>query len=424
MKALRTVGWSVLAGAAALPAWALDPAQVFEQLSPSVWIVRVYDAAERFIGQGSAVVIDKGKLVTNCHVLAKGKTANVRRKNVMYEAKLEHADPARDLCILEVADFNAPVVQLRSVTELRVGERVYAIGNPKGYEVTLSEGLVSGLRDEWRDKPTDINVIQTSAPISHGSSGGGLFDAEGRLIGITTSGRMDAQNINFAVPADWISEVPARSRVALAKRAAPAAGSASPPGYPAPGTVWVYRFTERAYGERVTDVTVRADRVDAEFIEETVFRKGGSSVSRRTVPAREPRFFEYPVRSEASLLELAPYLVAAYEGKAPPDGITPIGYPHAPGDIQSGWIMTTYPGDWEDVTVPAGTYRALRYEAQGARERPPLVGVRSYTLKFRVTVWYSPDIKRIVKLQHQTWGSAAAPHGDDSIELVEYRPPS
>ena len=136
----------LLAAAAAFPAHALEPTEVFDKVSPSVWIVRTFDGAERPLGQGSAVTIAPGKVVTNCHVLAKSKVVVLRKRNVMYEAKLEHADTPRDLCILQVEGFTAPAAQVRPVSDLKVGEKVFAIGNPRGYEVTLSEGLISGLR--------------------------------------------------------------------------------------------------------------------------------------------------------------------------------------------------------------------------------------------------------------------------------------
>jgi tetratricopeptide (TPR) repeat protein len=80
-----------------------------------------------------------------------------------------------------------------------MGERVYAIGAPAGLELTLSEGLVSGLR-----RYSEVYVIQTTAPVSHGSSGGGLFDSRGQLIGITTYILKEGQNLNFAMPTEWV----------------------------------------------------------------------------------------------------------------------------------------------------------------------------------------------------------------------------
>lgn len=424
----------VLAAAAALPAHGLEPTQVFDKVQPSVWIVRTFDGAERPVGQGSAVVIGPGKVITNCHVLAKSKVVMLRKRNVMYEAKLEHADAPRDLCILQVEGFSAPAVEVRPVTDVKVGEKVFAIGNPRGYEVTLSEGLISGLRGEWKD---GSHVLQTTAPFSPGSSGGGLFDAEGRLVGITTLIRVDAQNINFAFPASWIAEVPARSEAALAKRRQPqqqasvpgtALAASVPPGYPMPGTVWVYRFTERAYTQRSTDITVRADRVDRDLVDETVFAAGtGREAMRRTVQTRDAGFLQYPLGPDTVLVELAPYLVAANDGNVPDGTITPMGYPQ-PGSVfagseRRGWTAKVSRHDWEEVTVPAGSYRALRLEVDGQREGMPNVLTRSIATRYKVVVWYAPDIQRFVKLQHQTWASAAAPFSDDSFELIEYRPP-
>jgi serine protease Do len=413
----------------------LEPSQVFDKVSPSVWIVRTFDANERPMGQGSAVVIGAGKLVTNCHVLAKSKQVMVRRRNVMYEAKLEHADAPRDLCILQVEGFGAPAVAMRKVAEVKVGEKVFAIGNPRGLEVTLSEGLVSGLRGEWAD---GSHVVQTTAPISPGSSGGGLFDEEGRLVGITTFQRRDSQNLNFALPSDWIGQVPERSEAALAKRNAPRQAAAAapgapmanvPPGYPAPGTVWLYRFTERGgYSRRSTDVTVRADRVDQDLIDESLFvGGGGAEAPRRTIQTKDSRFLHYKLGGEAVFLEIAPYLVAVNDGKGP-DNVDASGYPISgqvfAGDTRLNFTTRVRPRDWEDVTVPAGSYRALRYEIDGDREASASGFVRAgATTRFKVNVWYAPDVQRIVKVEHKAWTNSATPYTDDSVELLEYRPP-
>jgi Trypsin-like peptidase domain len=95
---------------------------------------------------------------------------------------------------------------MASVQTIRVGQRVYAIGAPRGLELSISDGLVSSIRPYGA-----FPLIQTNAPISKGSSGGGLFDTDGRLVGITTSSAIDGQNINFALAADLISQLPART---------------------------------------------------------------------------------------------------------------------------------------------------------------------------------------------------------------------
>lgn len=90
-------------------------------------------------------------------------------------------------------------VAVRRSSSLQVGERIYAMGAPKGLELTLSEGLMSGLRDK-----EGVRIIQTTAPISPGSSGGGLFDVQGKLVGITTFYLAEGQDLNFALPGDWV----------------------------------------------------------------------------------------------------------------------------------------------------------------------------------------------------------------------------
>jgi len=90
---------------------------------------------------------------------------------------------------------------VRSYDSLEVGEAAYTLGSPVGLELTLSNGIISGRRDEQ-----NRHYVQTTAPISPGSSGGGLFDARGNLVGITTLvlvGREHMnQSLNFAIPAD------------------------------------------------------------------------------------------------------------------------------------------------------------------------------------------------------------------------------
>jgi S1-C subfamily serine protease len=118
-------------------------------------------------------------------------------------------------------------VRIAPTASVVVGESVYAIGTPRGLELTMSAGLVSSLR---KNTAGQIVLVQTSASVSGGSSGGGLFDDSGALVGLTTLGSVtgDAQNLNFAIPADWIVELPDRhARLnRKAKRADDAASAA------------------------------------------------------------------------------------------------------------------------------------------------------------------------------------------------------
>lgn len=424
---------ALLLAMAAWPARALDPSQLFEKVSPSIWIVLTYDAAEKSTSLGSAVVIDAGRLITNCHVIAKSKVILLRRANVMYEAKLEHRDQARDLCQLQVENFNAPAVTMRSAKDLKVGERVYAIGNPKGLEVTLSEGLISGLRPLSDSGATGGGtLVQTSAAISAGSSGGGLFDAEGRLVGITTFGWRDAQNLNVALPTDWIAQIRERMQAALAtrdRRAASAGGarvSNAAPGLPAPGTAWSYAFVERVFSRQRIEVTVRTLQVDDTVVEETITANApGAKFERRVVDARAYRFLEFPLGASNALVELSPYLVAVNEGSAPSAAQNADGYPLGGVGLPT-WDVSIAVGGWEEITVPAGKFRALRVDVAGRRSAP-IGGRTSFAGRFEMKVWYAQEVNRVVRQVHQVWtadGISPTLAADELLELVAYRPPS
>ena len=206
LQPIDAKGVAAPAGASAAPAAAPRSAEnVFSEVAPSVARVHVMDSSGRVVVIGSGVVIDKGIVITNCHVATRGTKLAIKINDSVMAATIQLADEALDLCRLNVAGLSARAVAIDSVTSLRTGQRVYAIGAPAGLELTISEGIVSALR-----KVDNGTVIQTTAPISPGSSGGGLFDMSGRLVGITTFQHRYGQNLNFALPADWIGQMHAR----------------------------------------------------------------------------------------------------------------------------------------------------------------------------------------------------------------------
>jgi S1-C subfamily serine protease len=218
MRAFARVALLALAAACAGPAFALSAEQVYAKVSGAVWRVRTYDGDNLPLAQGSAVVVGPGVAVTNCHVLAKAKRVSLQREKEAFDATLDMWDVKRDVCQLKSASLRAAAVTLGDSGKVAVGQSVFAIGNPKGLELTMSAGLVSSLR---RNAENQLVLIQTSAAISGGSSGGGLFDDQGRLIGLTTIGSVtgDAQNLNFAIPVQWVAELPQRHARALAAQA-------------------------------------------------------------------------------------------------------------------------------------------------------------------------------------------------------------
>jgi len=177
-----------------------DPSAIFQRVAPGVVIVSA--ARQDGFTQGSGVVLAAGTIVTNRHVVQGASQVRISQGNQSWQPTTVRLDSRHDLAELRVAGLPASPVAVRSSRDLQIGERVYAIGAPKGLELTLSEGLVSSLRSYQGG-----TAIQTTAPLSHGSSGGGLFDARGRLIGITTFGITDAETLNFALPVEWASAI-------------------------------------------------------------------------------------------------------------------------------------------------------------------------------------------------------------------------
>ena len=192
-------------GAAKAPKGENIAEKVFKHACPSVVFIQTPTAT------GSGVIVEDGFVVTNLHVVGAepGETqtgievckAEGRRINEWdrYKAEVVDGDPIRDFCLLHVPGLGGKVATIRPYHDLRVGEEVYAIGNPQEQTLTLSGGVISQKRDEGERRE-----IQTNAAISHGSSGGGLFDKEGNLIGITTEGHRASENINYAIAADLV----------------------------------------------------------------------------------------------------------------------------------------------------------------------------------------------------------------------------
>jgi tetratricopeptide (TPR) repeat protein len=193
------------------PAAILSPQELFSRLSRSVFVVEVLDKNGSPVALGSAVAVTPDKVVTNKHVIEDGVTFRLKQGSKTWPVAITYIDPDHDLCRLTAEGLNAPIVPVRLSSTLNVGERVYSIGAPEGLELTISEGLISGLREF-----EEVRLIQTSAAISHGSSGGGLFDTRGQLVGITTFFLKEGQNLNFALPGDWVKAL-AGHRVSLAE---------------------------------------------------------------------------------------------------------------------------------------------------------------------------------------------------------------
>jgi Trypsin-like peptidase domain len=173
----------------------LTPAEITRRATPSVVQIR----ARGRIGSGFVVAAD-GRIATSLHVVEDAdRIVVVLADGRSFTRVLAVAhDEAHDLVVLAIDAEDLPALPLAD-ERVEVGERVVAIGHPQGLENTVSDGLVSAVREQ-----VGGDVLQISAPISPGSSGGPLLNDRGEVVGVTSSTNRLGQNLNFAAPADQL----------------------------------------------------------------------------------------------------------------------------------------------------------------------------------------------------------------------------
>lgn len=162
-------------------------------------------------GAGSGVIIaPDGYVLTNDHVVHGSKQLTVSLTNgASHAAALVGTDPATDLAVIRADSANLPFATLGDSAALRVGQLVIAIGNPFGFQSTVSTGVVSALGRALRSRKGRLieDIIQHTAPLNPGNSGGPLVDSRGRIVGLNTAIIMGAQGIGFSIPSDtakWV----------------------------------------------------------------------------------------------------------------------------------------------------------------------------------------------------------------------------
>ena len=153
---------------------------------------------------GSGVALRSDAVATNCHVTRLAQNVWVFFGNAVLIARSQRADPVHDLCVLDVPGLNAPAAQIAEPDLLKVGDRVHAMGYGAFQGFIHQGGTVNGLFQF-----DGARVIESNAAFPHGASGGGLFDAEGRLVGLLTFYRTadEAQTDYFSIPIGWLKHL-------------------------------------------------------------------------------------------------------------------------------------------------------------------------------------------------------------------------
>ena len=187
----------------------LSVEHLFNEHVDSIVLVAAQDRKVSRLGSGF-IIREDGWILTNAHVIKNAKSIIVKLRNnkVCPNVRVLYCDVDHDVALLKVDAGNLKAVTLGNSNKIHIGERVVTIGNPLGLESTISDGLISS----WRTVH-GYKTLQISVPLSEGSSGGPLFNLQGEVIGITTASYLKGQNLNFAIPINYIK--PFLSKVIL-----------------------------------------------------------------------------------------------------------------------------------------------------------------------------------------------------------------
>ena len=181
---------------------AQSPQQIAQKALASTMLLVMEDPNGQPLSLGSGFFVRNGQVATNLHVVkgaVKGYAKLVNQETKYDIEGITAVDAERDLVILKILVPGAQVISLGDSDTVQVGSPIYAVGNPRGLEGTFSQGIISSIRKVGTDK-----ILQLTAPISPGSSGGPVLNDKGQVIGVSVATFRGGQNLNFAIPANYL----------------------------------------------------------------------------------------------------------------------------------------------------------------------------------------------------------------------------
>ena len=176
--------------------------EIAKQAFSSTVLLVMEDANGQPLSFGSGFFVGADQIASNLHVVegaVRGYAKLVGQRTKHDLEGITAVDPERDLVVLKIAVAGAPVLALGNSDAVEVGEPIYAVGNPQGLEGTFSQGVVSSIREIGIDQ-----ILQITAPISPGSSGGPVLNGKGEAIGVSVATFRGGQNLNFAIPSNYL----------------------------------------------------------------------------------------------------------------------------------------------------------------------------------------------------------------------------
>ena len=196
----------LLAAALILLGTSAAQAQTAQEIAKKVFgstvLLVLEDANGQPLSLGSGFFVRDSEVASNLHVVkgaARGYAKIIGQKAKYDIEGITAVDPERDIVVLKLSGARASTLVLGSSETVQVGETVYAVGNPQGLEGTFSQGIVSSIREVGADK-----LLQITAPISPGSSGGPVLNGKGEVIGVSVATFRGGQNLNFAIPSNYL----------------------------------------------------------------------------------------------------------------------------------------------------------------------------------------------------------------------------
>ena len=184
---------------------AQGPQQIAKKALASTVLLVMEDANGQPLSLGSGFFVRNGQVATNLHVVkgaSRGYAKLVSQKTKYDVEGITAVDAERDLVILKISVPRAQVISLGDSDMVQVGSPIYAVGNPRGLEGTFSQGIISSIRKVGTDK-----ILQLTAPISPGSSGGPVLNDKGQVIGVSVATFRGGQNLNFAIPSNYLKKL-------------------------------------------------------------------------------------------------------------------------------------------------------------------------------------------------------------------------
>jgi S1-C subfamily serine protease len=179
-------------------------ADIYAKSKRSVVLLLACDSSGMPSAMGTGFFVTPTKIATNAHVVKFASKVIYRvlgTEGTLTAVGISNYSESLDLAVLDAAREGTPL-KLSVADSPQIGEKVVVIGNPRGLEGSVSEGIVAGIRGSGPSR-----LIQITAPISPGNSGGPVFTSQGEVIGVATSTLRNSQNINFAVPIGLLSEL-------------------------------------------------------------------------------------------------------------------------------------------------------------------------------------------------------------------------